>query len=96
MNYNSDIDAITAAYEDLCQKPQDWVRLAKLRPMLSADPRDWPAQDEALIAMVRTGSVHLAPDSNRKVLTDLDHDAALWMAGEANHLLLIEDDFFQG
>lgn len=92
MTYDSIQDEIVAAYYDLSHKPQDWVRLAVLRPMLSSDPAD---QDATLIAMVRTGYVHLAPDSNRKVLTDDDHDAALWVGGEANHLLAIEDAFFQ-
>jgi hypothetical protein len=92
VNYNSIQDEIVAAYDDLSRKPQDWVRLAKLRPMLSSDPA---AQNEMLLAMVQTGYVHLAPDSNRKVLTQDDHDAALWVGGEANHLLAIEDGFFQ-
>lgn len=92
MSYDSNQDAIVAAYLDLAQKPQDWVRLASLRPLLSLD-RD--VQDLTLLAMVRTGSVHLSPDSNRKVLTDADHTAALTIGGDANHLVAIEDDFFQ-
>lgn len=51
--------------------------------------------DWVRLAMIRTGMVHLAPDSNRKVLTDADHAAALRIGSEDKHLLAIEDDYFQ-
>jgi len=80
---------IRAAYQVLSVKPQDWVRLAKLRPELNgADKED---VDEVLLEMVKTGEVHLAPDSNRKVLTEADHAAAIRIAGEDNHLVAIEE-----
>ncbi|NUT47295.1 MAG: hypothetical protein HOV94_08275 [Saccharothrix sp.] len=80
---------IRKAYEALSVKAQDWVRLAKLRPRLSG--ADKAEIDEVLLDMVRTGTVHLAPDSNRKVLTEADHAAAIRIAGEDNHLVAIEE-----
>ncbi|RKT52826.1 hypothetical protein [Saccharothrix australiensis] len=80
---------IRAAYLALSVKPQDWVRLAKLRPKLNGAERD--EVDAVLLEMVRTGTVHVAPDSNRKVLTEADHAAALRIGGEDNHLVAIEE-----
>jgi hypothetical protein len=80
---------IRAAYLALSVKPQDWVRLAKLRPELNG--ADKAEVDAVLVEMVKTGTVHLAPDSNRKVLTEADHAAALRIAGEDNHLVAIEE-----
>lgn len=80
---------IRAAYLALSVKPQDWVRLAKLRPKLNGADKD--EVDTVLLEMVKTGTVHLAPDSNRKVLTDADHAAAVRVAGEDNHLVAIEE-----
>ena len=47
--------------------------------------------DETLLKMVRTGYAHLVPDSNRKVLTDEDHAAAIRIGGEDKHLMAIEE-----
>lgn len=80
---------IRAAYQALSVKPQDWVRLARLRPELNGAERD--EVDAVLLEMVKTGTVHLAPDSNRKVLTEADHAAAIRVAGEDNHLVAIEE-----
>ncbi|MFE9746392.1 hypothetical protein ACFYOT_15925 [Saccharothrix saharensis] len=80
---------IRAAYLELSVKPQDWVRLAKLRPKLNGADKE--EVDAVLLEMVKTGTVHLAPDSNRKVLTDADHAAAVRVAGEDNHLVAIEE-----
>jgi hypothetical protein len=80
---------IRAAYQELSVKPQDWVRLAKLRPKLNGAEKD--EVDAVLKEMTRTGLVHLAPDSNRKVLTEADHAAAIKIGSENKHLLAIED-----
>jgi hypothetical protein len=47
--------------------------------------------DEVLLRMMKTGTVHLAPDSNRKMLTEADHEAAVRIGGENNHLIAIEE-----
>jgi hypothetical protein len=80
---------IRSAYQALAVKPQDWVRLAKLRPRLNGTGRD--EVDKTLLAMTMTGYVHLAPDSNRKSLTDADRDAAIRIGTEDKHLVAIEE-----
>ncbi|GAA3013036.1 hypothetical protein [Actinokineospora diospyrosa] len=80
---------IRRVYEELSVKPQDWVRLAKLRPELNGAAKS--EVDEVLLAMVRAGDTHLAPDSNRKVLTEADHAAAVRIGGEDNHLMAVDE-----
>jgi hypothetical protein len=82
-------DRIRVEYQELSEKPQDWVRLALLRPRL--DGAEKKEVDQELLKMIRTGLVHLAPDSDRKALTAADHDAALRIGKEDKHLLLIEE-----
>jgi hypothetical protein len=80
---------IRAVYFDLSVKPHDWIRLARIRPKLNgADRAD---VDAVLLKMMRTGRVHLSPDSNRKMLTEDDHAAAVRIGGEDLHLLAIEE-----
>lgn len=76
-------------YKALSVKKQDWIRLARIREALGDDV-DQAEVTRVLKTMIRGGTVHLAPDSNRKVLTQADHDAAVQMSGEAYHLLAIE------
>jgi hypothetical protein len=80
---------IRTAYQRLSVKPQDWVRLAKLRPQLNGAEK--AEVDEVLLSMTRTGLVHLAPDSDRKALTDADRDAAIRIGKEDKHLVAIEE-----
>jgi hypothetical protein len=80
---------IREAYQELSVKPRDWVRLAKLRPRL--DGAGKAEVDEVLLRMIRTGTVHLAPDSDGKTLTDLDRDAAIRVGDEDKHLVAIEE-----
>ncbi|MFD4673700.1 hypothetical protein ACFWNN_28515 [Lentzea sp. NPDC058450] len=81
-------DVIRGVYLELGDGYQDWVRLAKLRPRLDAG-RD--EVDETLLKMVKGGDAHLVPDSNRKVLTEEDHQAAIRIGDEDKHLLAIEE-----
>ncbi|GAB3497432.1 hypothetical protein [Amycolatopsis cihanbeyliensis] len=80
---------IRAVYRELSMKPRDWVRLARLRPKLNG--ADQEEVDRVLLAMTRTGLVHLAPDSNRKTLTEADHAAAIRIGSEYKHLVAIEE-----
>lgn len=80
---------IRVAYSELSDEPQDWVRLAKLRPKLNGAKKD--EVDEVLRAMSRTGLVHLAQSANRKALTDADHAAAIRIGSEDKHLVAIEE-----
>jgi len=83
---------IAAAWQHLASQPQEWIRMARIRALL--DNPDQGLLRQTLITMIRTGTVHLAPDSNRKVLTDADHAAAIDIGGEPKHLLTFEADYF--
>jgi hypothetical protein len=72
----------------LATKQQDWVRLSELREKLG-NP-DKAEMDRILRDMTRTGRVHLAPDSDRRALTDADHAAAYRIGSEDKHLIAIE------
>jgi len=80
---------IREVYDDLSAEPQDWIRLARIRPRLNG--ADKSEVDQVLLKMMKTGKVHLAPDSNTKVLTKADHEAAVRIGGEDKHLIAIEE-----
>jgi hypothetical protein len=81
-------DRIRAAYRKLARSPRDWVGLVDLRPMLNGASRS--DVDAVLKQLSKAGQAHLAPESNRKTLTTADHDAAIRLGGEDNHLISIE------
>lgn len=64
---------------------QGWVHLVDLRRALGDAPRE--VQDKALRAMSRSGEFGIAPDSNRKTLTQVDHDATIRIGGQDQHLI---------
>jgi hypothetical protein len=80
---------IRAAYQRLSMTPQDWVRLARLRPEIDGVDRD--KVDDLFVKMIKAGLVHFAPDSNTKALTEVDHEAAIRVGGEDKHLVAIEE-----
>jgi hypothetical protein len=80
---------IRRVYEELSGKPQEWVRLALLRPKLNGAAKD--EVDQTLLGMQKTGLVHLAPDSDRRGLTDADHAAAIRIGKEDKHFVAIEE-----
>ncbi|MTD58251.1 hypothetical protein GKO32_30365 [Amycolatopsis sp. RM579] len=85
----TDIESrIRIAYRELARSPRDWVGLADLRPKLGGAPAG--EVDAVLKELYRTGQAQLVPESNRKALTEADHDAAIRVGGEDNHLLSIE------
>lgn len=79
---------VRTAYRKLARSPRDWVRLADLRPMLG----DAPARDAdaVLKQLSRTRQANLVPESDRRALTPADHEAAIRLGGEDNHLISIE------
>ncbi len=79
---------VRAAYRKLAQSPGDWVALVDLRPLLGDAPKK--DVDTGLKELSRARKVNLVPESNRKVLTAADHDAAIRIGGEDNHLISIE------
>ncbi|WP_245679527.1 hypothetical protein [Actinomadura hibisca] len=79
---------IREAYWRVAAKPQEWVLLTKMRPLLGHVPRT--AVDEALRLMQLLPDVHLAPEADQKTLTEEDREAAVTVGGVQNHLLAIE------
>ncbi|MBE1580454.1 hypothetical protein ACFORH_43185 [Amycolatopsis roodepoortensis] len=72
----------------LARGPRDWVALVELRPRLDERGASRAAQDEHLKRLSKAEKLELAPESNRKALRDPDHDAAIFISGEANHLVM--------
>jgi hypothetical protein len=80
-------DRIRVAYRELVREPRGWVGLVDLRPKLGAPAAE---VDAVLKKLSSAGKVHLVPEDNRKALTAADHEAAIRIGGEDNHLLSIE------
>ncbi|MEV6824659.1 hypothetical protein [Amycolatopsis sp. NPDC051102] len=78
---------IRVAYRELVREPRGWVALVDLRPKLGASAAE---VDVVLKELSRSGKAHLVPEDNRKTLTAADHEAAIRIGGEDNHLLSIE------
>jgi hypothetical protein len=80
-------ERIRIAYRELVREPRGWVGLVDLRPKLGAPATE---VDALLKKLSSAGKVHLVPEDNRKALTAADHEAAIRIGGEDNHLLSIE------
>lgn len=78
---------VRAAYAKLAPEPRAWVGLAALRDALDGESRG--EVDQALHRLNRAADVHVIPESNQKVLTQDDHDAAIRIGGEDRHLIAI-------
>ncbi|MBU2669844.1 hypothetical protein KOI35_40675 [Actinoplanes bogorensis] len=78
---------IVSTYHALAGKPGEWVSLRRLRPFLAEVPR--AEVDDALGRLSDDGTATIVPESNQKTLTTADHDAALQLGGQENHLLAI-------
>lgn len=85
-------DMVAAAYDELADGPQDWVRLADLRPYLA--DYDRADVDAVLVAMTGTGLVHLAPISGRTRNHPENVDAAVGVGGELKQLIAIDGEYF--
>jgi hypothetical protein len=79
---------IRATYEKLADRPGDLVSLTDLRDELGGTPR--AEVDKALLQLNVVRGVTLAPRENQRLLTRRDHDAALRIGTQDNHLLAIE------
>ena len=80
-------ERIRTAYARLAKEPAAWVSLARLRPLLGDVPR--AEVDSALTRMYRMPGVNLVPESNQKVLTREDRQAAVRIGDQDKHLLSI-------
>jgi hypothetical protein len=78
---------IVNAYDALKDEPAGWVSLIRLRPFFGDVSR--ATMDDSLRKVSREPGVTLAPQSNQKMLTDADHDAALHIGGQDKHVLSI-------
>lgn len=88
MRAPSDLNArILAAVQALAAKTGDWVSLRRLRPFFADVPRE--QLDEVLRQLSDSGAVTIVPESNQKTLTTADHEAALRLGGQDNHLLAV-------
>lgn len=78
---------VRAAYVKLAPEPRAWVGLAALRDALDGESR--AEVDQALHRLNRAADVNIIPESNQKVLTQEDRDAAIRIGGEDRHLVAI-------
>lgn len=83
-----DVEAqVRVAYARLA-KPGEWVGLVSLREELHGVPRT--EVDTALERLTAAPGVHLQGEPNRQALSDAHRAAALRVAGDDRHMLMIE------
>jgi len=66
--------------------------LADMRPSLDSMGMSRAEQDKHLKRMSREGKIHIIPEDNRKALKQIDHDTAIHIGGEPNHLVSLAED----
>lgn len=77
---------ITTAITDLSDG-REWIGMDELRAVLDARPTRRAAQDQHLKRLSAAGVIHLAPESNRKTITEVGHRDAIAIGGQPNHLV---------
>jgi hypothetical protein len=81
-------ERILAAYRRLAKRPQDWVYLSELRPLI---PGASKAQvDGALKEMYREKIIRLTLEEDQKSLTKPQRDAAIRIGVDDMHLIAME------
>ncbi|MFI7040022.1 hypothetical protein ACIBI0_25295 [Microbispora rosea] len=78
---------IRKAYAQLADRPNAWVSLTRLRPLLGDAPRD--EVDAALRHMIGLPDVRLVPWENQKTLTQADREAAVVIGDQPKHRIWI-------
>ncbi|RSD22000.1 hypothetical protein [Amycolatopsis eburnea] len=73
-------------------KYQGWAGMVDLRKTLDARGLSRAEQDKQLKRMSAEGKISIVPEDNRKALREEDHDAAIHIGGEPNHLVTLADD----
>jgi hypothetical protein len=77
---------IRAVYDQLAPDTGSWVSLSRIRAKLAETlPRE--KVDEALRKLERRPDVNLVPESNQKVLSKADRDAAVNIGDQDKHLI---------
>lgn len=83
-----DIEArIRAAYIELAGEPGVWVSLTRLRPLLGDVPK--AETDDGLRRLELMTDVNIVPESNQKILSEQDREAAVIIGDQFKHLLWI-------
>jgi hypothetical protein len=80
---------IRGAVSDLADQPGDFVMLSSVRDKLSV--KDKPTVDAALKKLGRMDGVSIVPESNQRVLSQADIDAAVIIGAQEKHAIAIED-----
>jgi hypothetical protein len=80
------ITEIEQAYLILAGRGQ-WCSLTRIAEMVDLTNEQ---MTEALRQLSRRDGVNVCPESNQKMLTQLDRDCAVWIGGQWKHLLYIE------
>jgi hypothetical protein len=85
-------ERIQAAYRQLAERSQQQVRFTDLHRLIG-DDLSTSEINAAMLAMTKTGYVHISPDSDRRNLTQADHDVAIKIGREEKHFLSIESEY---
>ncbi|MFI6026365.1 hypothetical protein [Amycolatopsis magusensis] len=84
-------DRVRDTVRELARKSGDWVGIVDVRKALG--DVDHAELSRALKDMERNNpNVHLAPEDNRKALTEEDHAAAINLGGDAQHVIQIQPE----
>lgn len=67
----------------------EWVGMDDIRRVLDERGVSRAMQDSQLRRLSSERKILLAPESNRKALRQLDHDSAVRLGGEDNHIVMI-------
>jgi hypothetical protein len=78
---------ITAAYRTLAPRPDAWVSLTELRPLI-ADV-DHHTLSTELVRLHVARDIQLIPEENRRSITTADRAAAVIIGDEPRHLMSI-------
>jgi hypothetical protein len=81
---------VRAAYADLAANPGDWVGLADLRNHLGEDVNRHEV-DASLKRLEQEPGANIVPESNQKMLTQADRDAAVVIGDQAKHAIMLQD-----
>lgn len=85
---SEDLEAhVRRAYLSIAKQPGDRIEIADLRERMSDVPRD--TLDRELKRLVRAQRILVEPNDNTADVTPRDHEAALRLGGEQNHLMAV-------
>lgn len=74
-------------------RKSEWVTLRQVRDTIEFyTDVNWTREqiDQTLTELMDSQQIHLIPESNQKMLTPADREAAIWLGGEYLHLLAFD------